>query len=121
MSKTNHAGYRNQDRAEGQHLIADLAGVIASCRSVRSGESVARELLGVGRSSQMFLGLVDNAERALVFDEAQLEVLEFPFGIDGLEQRPESRIEVATPRAEYVRSVIGEERLDWVHPRFRED
>jgi len=118
MSKTD-AGYRNQDRADGQHLLAGLAGVIAACRDVRSGESTARELLDVSGGSQVFIGTVDDAQRALVFDDAELVVLEFPFGIDGLEDRPVNQIEVDTPRADVVRAEIGPERIDWLMPRFR--
>jgi hypothetical protein len=55
MSKTD-AGDRNQDRANGQHLVTGLAGVIAACRDVRSGETIARELLSVSRGSQIFVG-----------------------------------------------------------------
>jgi hypothetical protein len=103
------------------NLVPELAGVIAACRDVRSGESVAKELLSINRRSQVLFGLVDDAKCAVVFDDAELEIREFPFGIDGLEDRPEARVEVVTPRAEYVRSVVGEDRLDWVHPRFRSD
>jgi len=119
MSKTTDAGYRNQDRADGQKLVAGLAGVIAACRNVHSGETIARELLNVSRGSQVFVGVVDDAERALIFDDVQLVVLEFPFGLDGLEDRPVNRIEVDTPRADVVRAEIGADRIDWLTSRFR--
>jgi hypothetical protein len=129
MSQTNGTGSldehvsvaEEQAAACSDNLVPELAGVVAACRDVQSGESVAEELLSINRRSQVLLGLVDDAARAVVFDDVELEIREFPFGIDGLEKRPEARVEVATPRASYVRSVVGEDRLDWVHPRFREE
>jgi len=118
MSKTN-AGNRNQDREDGQHLVAGLAGVIAACRDVRSGETIAQQLLDVSRGSQLFIGTVDEAQRAVVFVDTELVVLEFPFGLDGLEDRPVNEIEVDTPRAEVVRAEVGPDRIDWLTPRFR--
>ncbi len=86
---------------------------------VRSGETIARELLGVSRGSQVFVGLVDDAQRVVLFDDVQLTILEFPFGLDGIEDRPVNRTPVDSPRADVVRAEIGEERIDWLVPRFR--
>jgi len=98
--------------------VTELAGVIAACRSVRSAKSVAESLLDVGQSYQMLLGVADDAQRALVFDEVDCSIAEFTFDGDGLNWPPERVIDLESPHAREARAAMDENRLNWIHPRF---
>ncbi len=100
--------------------MTELAGGIAACGSVRSGKIVAESLLDVGQNYQMLLGIADDAERALVFDEVDCAIAEFTFDGDGLNWPPERVIDLESPHAREARAAVDETRLDWMHPRFRE-
>src|SRR6056297_3249044 len=92
--------------------VTELAGVIAACRNVRSGKIAAESLLDVGQGSQVLLGVADDAQRALVFDEIDCSIAEFTFDGDGLNWPPERIIEVNSPHAGAIRAAAGESRLD---------